>query len=339
MRNSKPYSTGLRGVDLMTQGGFRPGEYVNFGALSHNYKSGMVTTCTTGVCISNDWSTNDDEDDETLVLVSLEDNLENFYRNSLEVLVASNFLTHMPEIETMLNVESSMTLKDKLLAIPFQVVVRGVTKTLECRGLKVITIKADPTNWSMQGLLGTLESLMQDGVNIKIVVTDYLDKLSDANMGDNGVTGEAKRMKVRKARNWGLRRGILWMNPWQLNSDISRYLSGGTDIDEFMRYMATTSKYMGNSTLNSDMDLELFTKTFVDKEVKEGVKFLGISRGKHRGFGDVDDKLKVVYYEFKDGLKPGLDTLGGRKVNHKYSVREFANTNASSNESSIDDIF
>lgn len=331
--SSNPYNTGMVGINKMTQGGLRAGEYCSIGALTHNYKSGLTTTLTCGLCVSNDWEEiSKDEGDSYLLYLSLEDKLDNFYRNAFEVLWASGYRHHMTFCGSLMSIDNGKTDKDKMLDIPFQLIAKDVTSSLQSRGIKIITMKADPTIWSMQGMLGVFENLMLDGKNIKIIVTDYFDKLPDSNMGDNGVTGEAKRMKIRKARNWALKRGITWINPWQLNSDVGRYLTGGASIQDFMRYMSSAGKYMGNSTLASDIDLELFTKTFVDNSFKEDMKFLGISRGKHRGFGDVSDRDKVVFYEFENGLKPGLDNLGGSSRKHKHDYKEFSGSAPTNSE-------
>ena len=339
LKSAKPYSTGMQGLDTMLQGGPRAGEYLSIGALSHNYKSGLTTTLACGLATANDWTVGfpKEESKPAMVFVSLEDNLENFYRNAFEVLWASGYTRFMEVCRPALEVSDGRPVKEKMQELPFKAIVTDVTRTIESRGLRLITIKADPTQWSLQGMIGLANSLLLDDVNIKILVTDYLDKLPDSNMGDNGVIGEAKRMKVRIARNWGLKRGIPWINPWQLNSEVARYLTSGADMLEFMKYIAASPAYQGCRTLSTDLDIELMTKTFTDTDILSGCKLLGISRGKHRGFGDVEEKDKVIFYAFHNGLKPGLDGLGGTKKMHVNTITEF-NTQAttSTDDNSVD---
>lgn len=392
LKDSKPYSVGMVGLDKMLQGGIRAGEYCNVGAMSHNFKSALCTTMSVGVSIANDWKAISEKDNDidisvpdeiksnnghnsndgnehdnrpTMMLISLEDKLDNFYRNAYEVLYSSNFRQHLTLTEWMMRIgvkeedipkdfkydinnkifksddSDKDTLKERINKLPLECVIRDVTNSMECRGMRFITIKADPTLWSVQELTSTVDSMIKDGVNLKFLILDYMDKLPDSNMGDNGVTGEAKRMKVRVTRNWAVRNGFSLLNPWQLNGDARSKKESGVTVEDFMLYMRNNAKYQGNSTLDTDMDLELFTYTFLDREKYGEQKFLGVTRGKHRGTGDVPDRLKTAYFAFNNGLKPALDGLGGSKkrshVNDYSKLQDLlsGDTSTDENQSSV----
>ena len=282
-------NTGLIGLNKAMGGfGIARGELVNFGGLTHHYKSGILLDLSNNIPTFNDpWMINPAK--KPLILrISFENTTDLdtkiLYQNAIERETKKEC-----KLENIILSDASEYLTQKLQS-------RGYTFHLE---------HYDPDTFNIYDLFNILNNYMYQGYEIHAVILDYLSCIAPNTFGDR------LDIKIQKtyemARNFCNPKGIACITAHQLSTEAqteSRNNSAG-----FTRRVCTGGWYMDCKSLHTKLDLEMLMH--IHQHV-DGKAYLMFSRGKHRNHSTTPQSHRHFMYPFSDiggiGTDYGFDS-------------------------------
>jgi len=290
--------TGLVGQNRMLGiGGFRRGEMINYGALTHHYKTGILNDLARQIPMYNvPWMW--DEKKKPLVLrVSFENKLEQdlpmIYRSLMEQ--DTNAKIDISEVDP---VKAAQYIKKRLG-------VNGYVFAMECY---------DPNNFDVYDLLDLLNRYEAEGYEIHMLLVDYLELIAKNGSADR--RDESINDAFEVLRNHCFPRGITVATAHQLSSaaiDLQR-----EGVDNFAERVSTGAYYRNTKSLNQKLDVEILMYILV----RQGRSFLTMARGKHRGQDSTPAKHKTFAYEFMPigGIRDDINDEVPRVI---YNLNEY----------------
>ena len=123
-----------------------------------------------------------------------------------------------------------------------------------------------------------------------------------------------------------IKRKIAMFSPHQLNPEAKRLLRSGIPEVNFVKEVAEKGMTDSCSTLDQEVDLELFIHLF--KHNKD--TYFSIQRGKHRLPSIVDDDDKFIMYKFPKGM-PIPEDINDETPAH---IKKLPSANAAESDSS-----
>jgi len=270
--------------DLMriTQGGIGT-ELVLINALSHNYKSGLTNTIFMQICQANKPDPKEFENNKipTLLFVSLEDKDIDRIKFMYQYLYKEDN-GKVPDLHNFDIKEASKFIVGKLN---------------KKDGYSVQFIHIDPTSFTHLDLYQLVIDYERKGHVIKLLVCDYLDKMSKEGLSHTTI-GSEKVDLIRKIRNFAIKKNMGVITPYQLGPK-ARNLMTDKNISSFAltSNLPEAGAYSGSSNLNTDIDLELFINKAVDNKKNT---YLSLHRGKHRGADALPELSKNILWKFPD---------------------------------------
>lgn len=252
--------TGFQGLDRSTGiGGLRRGEFINFGATTHNYKSGMLIDLALNIPHYNDpWMW--DETKKPLILrISFENTIAQdigiMYKKLYEI--QNNATCDIASINT--------RKAGKYLSEYFGI--RGYHFKLECY---------DPNTFNIYDLFDIFNKYIKEGYEIHFVSCDYLSQIAHNTIGERT---DAKINKTNEmARNYCYPKGITLATGHQLSTEAQNLQRENTTT--FTKKVSTGGWYMDCKSMHTKLDLEYILGIH---NHQDGNRYLFISRGKHRG--------------------------------------------------------
>jgi len=260
------YKTGWKDYTETLQGGFRSGEAVCISALAFNFKTGLTISSFLGVLMANKPQNVKKGMKALASWVSLEDNLDNVI-NTMYRIIRGTEGTPLNEID------------NEVANFGIGTLIRYVRDTVAKNGWSLKLDRINPTMWSFSGVFSYYNKLMSQKYDVKLAAIDYVGQIPTTGCNHNGPMGEDKRDLVRRLRNYFSAKDILWMTPWQLNSQAGALTKEGLNDLEFVEHVAGKPYYQGVSTLNTEWDLEISCHTAVVAKKKA---WLTVMRGKHK---------------------------------------------------------
>lgn len=269
---------GIDGFDKATGiGGIRRGECVNFGALTHNYKSGMLMDACLGIPMFNDpWMI--DPDKKPLILrISLENTLEQDIANLYCKLHEIKHQERIPIAE--INIREAA---------------HALMQHFGQRGYHFVIEHHDPNNTTPYDLFQVVNKYLQKGYEIHVLCVDYLTQIF------HNVAGDREDSKIQKlydmTRNFTYTKAITLLTAHQLSTEAQDY-ARNNPAQGLARKFSTGGWYMSCKSLHTKLDLEFILHIV---EHRDGKKYLSFHRGKHRNGQHTPDLHKGGYYEFQE---------------------------------------
>ena len=261
------------GTELM---GGRRGEFIVVSALQHNYKSGFVLDMFRHAAQYNTPYMIDPEKKPALLRISFENSSQNdtvlLYRRFFEQEFGEKVNINDPEVD--LDTAS-----------------KYVQEKLAQNGYHCLMVQIDPSNFSYNDLFKLVEQKESEGYEIHMLNIDYVGMMSKAGCV-HGPHGTEYRDLFRRIRNFAMRKKILTITPAQMSTDAKRLLRGG--VENFLRQVANKGYYDSCSTLDQEVDMEIYLHI-----VKiNGESYLQIQRGKHRKPGITNERDMSCVYKF-----------------------------------------
>ena len=278
--------TGYRGLDTSTGvGGLRRGEMINYGALTHNYKSGMLLDNALYIPQFNDPYMWDERKRPLIVRISFDNNI------SQDIGIIYKKL-HEIKYQEKLNKSVINIVKAK----------SEIIKHYGQRGYHFKLYSIDPSNYSIFDLFNLLTNLIQEGNEIHYLCIDYLHLIS------HNTPGDRLDMKIQRTiemvRNYCFPRGITVGNAHQLSTKAQELARENPTT--FTKKVNSGGWYMDCQSLHTKLDLE-YVQHIIDHI--DGNRYLMMSRGKHRGGEDTPEAHKhfLMKFETFGGLVPDYD--------------------------------
>lgn len=263
------YISGWISLNKMTQGGFRPGEFVTIGALQHKYKTGLTMSITLQLPRLNEpIMTEADAGKKPLLLrISAEDSMENNFQFMYQYLKANDGeFIDVRKLDQICPVEMGSYLRDKILV----------------NGWHVKFMRVDPSRWTYADIFNTVMKYEAQGYSVKIIVFDYLTMIPTTGC-TQGALGADKRDLLRRVRNFMSAKGILFITPLQLSSEAKQLSRNGVPDVALVKEVSEKGYYADSRQLDQEIDLELYCHlAFQSLQNGKEAAYLTIGRGKHR---------------------------------------------------------
>lgn len=255
------YKTGSQGLNLMLQGGLRPGEFVMTPALQHKYKTGQNLTLFSDIARFNEPLTTDSNKKPLMLRISFEDSLN----NNLQFLYQYLRYDETREYVDIKNIDS-VEMSDY------------VKKKLQVNGFHIKMIRVDPDQWTYKSIFNKIIELEAQGYKIECLFLDYLSKIPTIGCSGGTVPGSELLSLFSKVRNFCAGKDILCVTPHQLSTEAKSLIRGGMPEDQFPKEIAGKGYYERCRSLDTIYDVCIIQHLFKhDKQT-----YLALQLDKHR---------------------------------------------------------
>ncbi len=264
--------TGFKAINIMTQGGFRRGEFWMLPALQHSYKTGWTLTLFKQMAELNTPFMLDKSKKPLMLRISFEDtmpqNLRYLYEN-----VHYNKHGELPDISK----------------ISYEKMANEVISTITKKGYFVIMRRVDATRWTYKDLFNYILELESQGYEIHLCMLDYLSLLPKTGC-EEGPMGHSLRDLYRRVRAFFSARKITCLTPHQLSTEAKQLIRGGHS--DFLSEIVGRGYFADCKQLDQEVDGEMYLH--IVKFNKRA--YLTIMRGKHRGVPIIrQEEMSAVY--------------------------------------------
>lgn len=269
--------TGISGIDKATGvGGLARGLLVNIGALTHNYKSGMLLDLALNIPEFNDPYMLDENKQPAIIRISFENSPSQDLCYLYQKLHAVKFKKKIdiPDINT------KQAAKD-------------IREHCEQRGYSFFLESYDPNNFSIYDLFTEIANYEDAGYEIHAILCDYLPLIAHNTVGDRT---DAKIQKTYEmVRNHCNPKGITFITACQLSTEAQNLSREGSS--NFVKKVAQGGWYMDCRSLHTKLDIELVLHIH---EHIDGSSYLTGHIGKNRSCHTVKNKYKYFIHKFED---------------------------------------
>lgn len=291
--NKSVYKTGWQGLNRMTQGGIRRGEFVTMGALQHKYKTGSTLSMFMQIALHNQPVVTPEEAGKKplLLRISFEDSLTNNVQFMYQYLKA---------------VDGEMLKPKDFEYLDSKDMTQYVMKKLTATGFHVKMMRVDPSQWTYSSIFNKILEYEAQGYCVHLLMVDYLLMIPTTGCVQ-GATGADKRDLIRRVRNFCSARAVAFLTPLQLSTEAKQLTRNGVPNHMFLKEIAEKGYYDGCRTVDQEIDLELYVHLFSHK----GKKLLQFQRGKHRLPTVIPDEDLNFMLQFPGLNIPVLEDING----------------------------
>lgn len=285
---------GWQGLNRMTEGGLRRGEFVTVAALQHNFKTGFSLNLFRHIAMYNTPHMIDKTKKPLLLRITFEDplstNLTYLYRNIYE--------------------NKTRQLAD-VMGTTTQEMTDYVFKEMMATGYEIRMIHVNPSEWSYRHIINKCLELEAAGYEIHVLALDYLAMVPTTGCRQGGPTGSDIRDMFRRVRNFCGPRKICCITPHQLSTEAKKLTRLGNE-ENLVKDVANKGYYDSCSTIDQEIDLELY----IHIVKSDGGAWLTVQRGKHRGFNRTPEAHKYCVLKFED-VGDIIDDINGQDLTRK----------------------
>ena len=291
--------TGWQAINRMTgdHDGIRRGEFVNVGALQHNFKTGFTLNIFKHACIYNKPYMRDPNKKPLNIHLSLENDLN----SNIMQLYAS-----LKENETGEPVDI------KTVDIPEAA--KYVRGRLQATGYSIRMLRVDPSDFGFRDMFDLFTKYESEGYEIHMVVCDYLNMMTKKGC-QSGPAGFEVRDLFRRTRNFCSPRGIAFVTPHQLSTEAKQLVR--MNVDDFVKEIANKGYYADCRQIDQEIDLELY----IHIVKSHGSSYLTVQRGKHRKISITPEKDLHCVLKFESVAGIPDDLLGEDKSVSKVGAQ------------------
>lgn len=270
--------TGLKGLNLMLGGQHIRGEQFNFGALTHNYKTGILLDYCRWLCMHNEPFMYDKNKKPLILRFSFENKPE----QDIPILYKSLW-------------EAEHQKKVDFAEIDSDEATDYIIERLTSRGYNFEMLCYDPNSFDIWDLIDILHGYEAKGYELHAIVVDYPELITKKRAGATSTkrSDEVITYTFEVLRNHCFNRGITQITAHQLSTEAQKLAREGTA--GFAKKVATGSYYMGAQSLATKLDGEciLHIHRIGDES------YLTFARGKHRGGEETPLKHRSFAYRFE----------------------------------------
>jgi len=281
-------------------GAFRRGEFWNWCALPHNYKSGWLMDLFVGGCIFNDPFAFDKTKKPAIILFSTEDDTP---------IIIQKIYVILKQIETGMPIKVKQIDKDEAT--------RYVMEKLTARGWDVFIHRVRPSMFTYFKYVQTLENYKADGYEIAMVVCDYLAMFNREGC-NNASTGDDIQDMFRRVREYTTANRILHHTAHQLSTQAKD--EKRMDEKNFLMKLPGKGFYQSCKKLDDEVDGE----GYLNKQITSAGAWLEVLWGKHRKVGATPEKDKYFVLKF---LEPPLYGIAYDILAEDSSYRQIGGRN------------
>lgn len=270
---------GLQGLNRIfgEQMGGRRGEMVLVGGLQHHYKSGLIMKMTSGAALYNIPKLKDPKKKPAIVLISSENdlpiNMQTMYKGC---------------------VEPTLGRQIKKSEIDPNIAAQFMREKFAENGWHFLMFRINPDEFTFSSLQQLTLGLEADGYEIIVMTFDYLAMMSTKGFDNGGITGRDKQALFKRTRNFMVARDVLFITPHQLSTEalaIERDRPGA-----FLNEILNRAYYNECKTIAQEVDMEIN----IQKQIVDGIAYLNLGRGKHRGVDNTPLQDQRCTYQFTD---------------------------------------
>ncbi|UQT03136.1 putative helicase [Serratia phage vB_SmaS-Totoro] len=278
---------GLQGLNRMfgEQGGGRRGEAVLVGGLQHHFKSGLTMMMTKGAALYNKPKLQDPNKKPAIVLISSENdlpiNIRTMYKQCIEPTLGRPIA--LKDINPN---DAAQYMHDKFAE----------------NGWHFLMFRINPDEFTFDSLQSLFLGLEADGYEIIVCTFDYLAMMSTKGFDNGGITGRDKQALFKRTRNFMVLHNVLFITPHQLSTEA---LAIERDRpNQFLNEILNRAYYNECKTIAQEVDMEIN----IQKQIVDGVAYLNLGRGKHRGVDNTPLDHQRCTYRFTDiGIPDDID--------------------------------
>jgi hypothetical protein len=283
---SNIYATGWHALNRMLCGGFRVGLSV-VGALQHKYKTGFTLSIFSQIALQNTPVLRDPNKKPLLLRISFEDKMDD------NVKFLYQYLKHDETNEYVAITQSGepSNMSDY------------VKTKLTSTGFEVMMIHVNPDAWSYKDLFDYVTNLETEGYEIKVLMLDYLSKISTRGCTTSGIAGADVVELFSKVRNFCISKNIVGITPHQLSTEAKMLIRNGLPEDTFVKTIASLGYYEKSRSLDTVVDLELYIHLFKHN----GETLFSVQRGKSRGTPITSEQSKYFMLRFPKSMPIASD--------------------------------
>lgn len=283
-RSDNVLVTGFKGLNKMLQGGFRRHEIWNVFALQHNYKSGFLQTLFVQFCMLNKPKLTDPNKKPMIIYLSFEDDPHIYLEQMYKYCYYSEFRKN-PDINNTTAEEISNYLITKLTS----------------NGYVPLTMKVDPTSWTIDKMFNKMNMLMAEGYEIHAVIIDYLTKLPTTGCDRSGPQGTDVRDMFQQVKSFFGKRNIACITAHQLSTDAVMLKRQNYTGEMFLKELIGK----GYTELSKQIPHILDGELYICIENKgNDENYLCFHRGKHRIPTRISDRDMFFKIKFPDHQAP-----------------------------------
>lgn len=280
-------STGMQGLDRATGvGGIKRGECVNFGATTHNYKSGELIDLSLYIPFYNEPWLWDENKKPAIIQITFENTIEQNIGTMYKKL-------HEIRYQERITIDNINTIK----------AAKYLTEHFKTKGYHFFIESYDPNNFTIYDLIGLISKYIQNGYEIHAITCDYLPLIAHNTVADRLDTKIQKTYEM--IRNFCYPKGISFITGCQLSTEAATLQRDNTTT--FTKKVNTGGWYMDCKSLHTKLDLEFILGKHVHQD---GFTYLAYSRGKHRGGENTPQKHQHFWRRFDEfgGIVPDVGT-------------------------------
>lgn len=277
--------TGWKGLNRMLGGGFTRGHSIVIGALPHSNKTGFSLSLFRQIAIHNKPFLINKEKKPLLIRITLEDSLSKNL-NFLYNLCYENNTGLKTDFKNVSKKESGGYVKDNL----------------QINGYHVKMAWLESGKIAYNTIIDICEKYINEGYEIHLLMIDYLHLIPKHGC-EKGAMGDDIKDLFKRIRDYAAPRLITFITPHQLSPDAKRIKRDG--FGDFVKRIAGGGYYQGCSSLDNDVDTELF----IDIEKLDGKAYQTIQLGKRRSISITPEKDRYVVLPFPEDGRPILDDL------------------------------
>ena len=270
-----------QGLNRMTQGGYRLGDFVLVAGLMGNGKSLTSRHMFISACIFNNpknLQTNHDKKPLN-VLFTFEDSADLVVADYYSILQA--------------NLENKKVTKEDFMKLSPTDAAKYIKDKLESTGYTLKIINSDPNNVSYLDVINKLMDYESQGYEIHTCLIDYVSLLSKKGLTNTRLDTDIQEL-FRRIKNFCMGRKIVFISPHQLSTEALELKRNGAKY--LARDVAPLGYYQDCKGLGREPELEIA----VDIVKDNGKTYMCFGRGKHRGVGDTPEQDKFFIIPFSD---------------------------------------
>ena len=288
------FKFGYQGLNRMfgANEGLREDEMLTISALSHNFKSGLLSNMFRQAAMYNVPPPMPDGRKPLLLHISYE---------------PSTALTYKTMYAQLMLNESGICVDPKTISKNIDEVTEVVRDKLRKNGWEVEFVRIDPDNSNFRKLFALIEYYEKIGYRVMLVAIDYLSKLNKEGCTQSTMIGADVKNLYSRVRNFFNAKRIPLITAHQMSSEAQRLTKMGV-TDQLVNEVAGKGYYDGCSTLHQELDMEIYCHIVEFN----GSYYLTIRRGKHRVEGITPHSHLYTVYKFAENYAPGFaDDVNG----------------------------
>lgn len=269
--------SGLQGLNKgLGVGGFVRGLFYNFGALTHNYKTGILLNACRWLPMYNEPYLFNENKKPLILRISFENKPEQ----------------DLPELFKSLY-EAEFKIKVDKAAIDPVMAAKYIKEKLEQNGFHFKMVCYDPNEMSVWDLIDVLKYYESEGYEIQACIVDYLELITKG--GNSNMRSDEKiQFAIETLRNHCFAHNITCLNAHQLSTEAQNLAREGTA--NFAVKVSSGGWYMNCKSLHTKLDGEVLMHI-----LKRGErKYLTFAIGKNRTDHEVPEYAKSFAYEFHE---------------------------------------